>query len=94
MEMEEDQEDAPSLSGFSRNFKRFEHIQDSIHDFYHNSDVESAFIEDVYVLDPYDDCKDLQGYLEDELFVAVHFNNFNLQEILLSLAKNEVKDAS
>ena len=90
--MEEDTE--ISLSGLSRNFKRFEHIQDSIHDFYHNNDVESSFIEDVYILDPYEDCKDLSDYLKDELFVDVYFKNFNLQEILLTMTKNEVKDAS
>jgi hypothetical protein len=93
LEMEEEAGSA-SLSGFSRNFRRFEHIQESIHDFYHNSDLESSFIEDVYVLDPYEDCEDLRAYLEDELFVSVHFKNFNLQEMLLVLSKNEVKDAS
>lgn len=96
VDMEEDlsTDSDTSLAGFSRNLKRFEMIQNSIHDFYKGADVESAFIEDVYVLDPYDDCADLRGYLEDELFVTVHFKNLNLHEALLVLSKNEVKDAS
>jgi hypothetical protein len=93
-ETEDEEESEISLSGFSRNFKRFELIQEGIHQFYHAGDVESSFIEDVYLLDPYEDCSDLSSYLEDELFVTVHFRKPDLDQILTALAKSEIKDAS
>lgn len=93
-EVIEPEEDTTSLSGFSRNFRRFELIQDAIHEFYRGSDINSAFIEDVYLLDPYNDCSDLTAYLEDELYVTVHFRELNLDKALLALAKGEIKNAS
>lgn len=93
-EADVDEDSSSSLSGFSRNFKRFELIQNTIHEFYHAGDIESSFIEDIFIVDPNDDAKDLQGYLEDELFVTVHYRDIDIHEALLSLARDEVKDAS
>ncbi len=90
----DEEKEKADLSGLSRNYKRFELIQEAIHDFYSNSDIQSSFIEEVFLLDQYSDAKDLKGYLEDELFVEVTVPKINAQDILLGLAKSEAKDAS
>ncbi|MDH5465212.1 MAG: hypothetical protein OEW60_06245, partial [Thiovulaceae bacterium] len=83
-----------ALSGFSINFKRFELIQDALQEFYRQSDVKSSFIEEIFLSDRDDSCKDLMSYLEDELFVKVKYSKIDLENKFLAIVKQEVRNAT
>ncbi len=86
-------EEEQSLEGFSINYKRFETLQTAMHDFYHLSDIESSFIEEIFLTGEVGDCQDLKAYLEDELFVKVETKPIEVHQSLLKLVKEEVKHA-
>lgn len=86
-------EEEQSLKGFSINYKRFEMLQTAMHDFYHLADVESSFVEEIFLCGEEAEYDDLKGYLEDEIFVSVEIRHINVHEELLKLVKSEVRYA-
>lgn len=87
-------ESKTSLTGFTKNFKRFEQISRVIHDFYANDDIETSFIENIYIASKLDNHNDLKGYLEDELFVDVVLEVININDQFINLVRKEVQGVS
>lgn len=86
--------DAQELGLTSLNFKRYEHIKNAIHNFYEQSDIQTEFIEEVYVADPYTNGAQLLEYLQDELYMQVKSEPIEIFELLVALAKSERRHAS
>ena len=66
-------------------------IKDSFNEFYKNPVYESAFIDKVYIADPYENSNDTKLILENELLLSVQIIEINIGEILCNFAIEEAK---
>ncbi len=82
------------LKGATQNYRRFELIKQAIGDFYHAMDIQSSFIETLYVATLKSEENDLSSYLRDELFLDVIVKPIDFDTIMLEIIEAEVAHAS
>ena len=80
-----------SLEDAGNNLKLADFIKDSFNEFYKNPVYESAFIDKVYIADPYENSNDTKLILENELLLSVQIIEINIGEILCNFAIEEAK---
>ena len=76
---------------FSVDYQRFSLIQNSVNNFYSDEKYESIFLEHIYIADSTGIGAGLSQYLEEEMFLNVHFRVINLGISLAKSAKEELK---
>ena len=91
-ESEIDEEEA--FEDFGEDYHRFKMIQKRLQEYYEDSRFLNEFVETVYIADSSGSCDDLKRYLEEELFLSVIIRRVVLNDFLVDLSQDEVKDAS
>ena len=76
---------------FSVDYQRFSLIQNSVNSFYSDEKYESVFLENIYIADSTGVGAGLSQYLEEEMFLTVHFRVINLGSALMQSAQEELK---
>jgi len=76
---------------FSVDYQRFSLIQNAVNYFYNDEKYESIFLENIYIADSTGVGAGLSQYLEEEMFLTVHFRILNIGIILSKLAQEELK---
>ena len=69
-------------------------IATRLQEYYEDSRYQNEFVESIYIADCSDSCVDLKRYLEEELFLSVVIRKVTLNEELVALTQEEVRDAS
>ena len=78
------------IGNFSDDYKRYQLIQASMHEFYNDDKYNNQFIEEVYIADACEVGQDLTRFLEEELFVSVYKRGIELEKEIVSMAAEEV----
>ncbi len=91
-EISDDQIDT-KIDDFSDDYERFSMIQGMLQRYYSDDRYENNFVEHVFIADCVGVSDDLKRYLEEELFVSVIVRSMDIQNSLLTLAKEESRYA-
>ncbi|MEA3228211.1 MAG: hypothetical protein U9P38_03970 [Campylobacterota bacterium] len=75
---------------FTADYQRFSLIQTAINSFYNDEKYESLFLENAYIADSTGAGTDLTQYLEEEMFLTIHFRVINLGAELSQSAQEEL----
>jgi len=94
LESEEEQEDESDFEDFGEDYNRYKMIATRLQEYYEDSRYQNEFVESIYIADCSDSCVDLKRYLEEELFLSVVIRKVTLNEELVALTQEEVRDAS
>lgn len=78
------------IGNFSDDYKRFQLIQASMHEFYNDDKYDNQFVEEVYIADACDVGQDLTRFIEEELFVTVHKRSIKLDKEVVNMAAEEM----
>jgi len=76
---------------FSVDYQRFTLIQNAVNHFYNDEKYENIFIENIFIADGTGIGAGLSQYLEEEMFLNVHYRVVDIGEIVSKLAKKELK---
>ena len=78
------------IGNFSDDYKRFQLIQASMHEFYNDDKYDNQFVEEVYIADACEIGQDLTRFIEEELFVTVYKRSINLDKEIVNMATQEI----
>ncbi|MCF6330529.1 MAG: hypothetical protein L3I99_03150 [Sulfurimonas sp.] len=90
-DMAEDENTLDEQSDFGVDYHRFSLIQSAVNNFYQDKQLESKFIEIVYIADSVGVNSELKKFLEEEMFLSVYIRKMDLTHELCELSKAEPK---
>ncbi len=91
---EDELDEEEDFEDFGDDYYRFKMISKRLQEYYEDSRFLTEFVETVYIADSGEGCDDLKRYLEEELFLSVIVRRVVLNDFLVDLSQDEVKDAS